>query len=185
VTSIEIKSGYGLEIDTELRQLAIARRLAQIVEALAGRNDDLAPALAASRALDWPGRLAPVRDHLERAAVFAGETIQGLLAAPEAPQPIVAAVDGVCAGAGAILAMASDIRYGTPRSKVYFLFNKVGLAGCDMGACAMLPRIIGQGRAAELLYTGRVLRGEEAERWGFLIGASSPARSYQMSCTWF
>lgn len=84
------------------------------------------------------------------------------------PQPIVAAIDGVCAGAGAIMAMASDIRFGTAGSKIAFLFNRVGLAGCDMGACAMLPRIIGQGRAAELLYTGRVLRGEEAERWGFL-----------------
>ncbi len=84
------------------------------------------------------------------------------------PQPVIAAIDGICAGAGAIMAMASDIRYGTPETKIAFLFNRVGLAGCDMGACAMLPRIIGQGRAAELLYTGRVLRGEEAERWGFL-----------------
>ena len=84
------------------------------------------------------------------------------------PQPIVAAIDGTCAGAGAILAMASDIRIGTARSKVAFLFNRVGLAGCDMGACAMLPRIVGQGRASELLYTGRSLGGEEAERWGFL-----------------
>jgi enoyl-CoA hydratase/carnithine racemase len=84
-----------------------------------------------------------------------------------APQPIITAVDGVCAGAGAIVAMASDIRIGTPSAKIAFLFNRVGLAGCDMGACAILPRIIGQGRAAELLYTGRVLGGEEAERWGF------------------
>ncbi len=83
------------------------------------------------------------------------------------PQPIVAAVDGICAGAGAILAMASDLRLGTPRSKVAFLFTRVGLSGADMGACAMLPRIIGQGRAAELLYTGRFLEAEEAERWGF------------------
>jgi enoyl-CoA hydratase/carnithine racemase len=83
------------------------------------------------------------------------------------PQPIVAAIDGICAGAGAIVAMASDLRYGTARSKTAFLFNRVGLAGCDMGACAMLPRIIGQGRASELLYTGRALGGEEAERWGF------------------
>jgi enoyl-CoA hydratase/carnithine racemase len=83
------------------------------------------------------------------------------------PQPIVAAVDGVCAGAGAILAMASDLRLGTARSKTAFLFNRVGLAGCDMGACAMLPRIVGQGRASEWLYTGRALGGEEAERWGF------------------
>ena len=83
------------------------------------------------------------------------------------PQPVIAAVDGVCAGAGAILAMASDLRFGTPAAKVAFLFTRVGLAGCDMGACAMLPRIIGQGRAAELLYTGRSMSGEEGERWGF------------------
>jgi enoyl-CoA hydratase/carnithine racemase len=83
------------------------------------------------------------------------------------PQPIIAAVDGVCAGAGAIMAMASDMRLGTARSKTAFLFNRVGLAGCDMGACAMLPRIVGQGRASEWLYTGRALGGEEAERWGF------------------
>ena len=90
------------------------------------------------------------------------------------PQPIVAAIDGVCAGAGAIMAMASDLRLGTARSKTAFLFNRVGLAGCDMGACAMLPRIIGQGRASELLYTGRALGGEEAERWGFLNRLVAP-----------
>lgn len=90
------------------------------------------------------------------------------------PQPIVAAVDGVCAGAGAIVAMASDIRLGTARSKTAFLFNRVGLAGCDMGACAMLPRIIGQGRASELLYTGRALGGEEGERWGFFNRVCAP-----------
>lgn len=83
------------------------------------------------------------------------------------PQPIVAAVDGICAGAGAIVAMASDIRYGTPGSKVAFLFVRVGLAGADMGACNILPRLIGAGRAAELLYTGRSMDGIEAERWGF------------------
>ncbi|TFZ03323.1 enoyl-CoA hydratase family protein [Ramlibacter rhizophilus] len=90
------------------------------------------------------------------------------------PQPIVAAVDGVCAGAGAILAMASDLRLGTARSKTAFLFNRVGLAGCDMGACAMLPRLIGQGRASELLYTGRALGGEEGERWGFFNRLCAP-----------
>ncbi|MDQ6683600.1 MAG: enoyl-CoA hydratase family protein, partial [Pseudomonadota bacterium] len=90
------------------------------------------------------------------------------------PQPIVAAIDGVCAGAGAILAMASDLRLGTARSKTAFLFNRVGLAGCDMGACAMLPRIVGQGRASELLYTGRSLGGEEAERWGFFNRLVAP-----------
>jgi enoyl-CoA hydratase/carnithine racemase len=90
------------------------------------------------------------------------------------PQPIVAAIDGVCAGAGAILSMASDMRLGTARSKTAFLFNRVGLAGCDMGACAMLPRIIGQGRASELLYTGRAMPGEEAERWGYFNRLCSP-----------
>jgi enoyl-CoA hydratase/carnithine racemase len=90
------------------------------------------------------------------------------------PQPIVAAVDGVCAGAGAIVAMASDLRLGTARSKTAFLFNRVGLAGCDMGACAMLPRLVGQGRASELLYTGRSLGGEEGERWGFFNRLCSP-----------
>lgn len=90
------------------------------------------------------------------------------------PQPIVAAVDGVCAGAGAIVAMASDMRLGTARSKTAFLFNRVGLAGCDMGACAILPRLIGQGRASELLYTGRSLGGEEGERWGFFNRLCAP-----------
>ena len=83
------------------------------------------------------------------------------------PQPIIAAVDGICAGAGAILAMASDLRIGTPNSKVGFLFVRVGLSGADMGACALLPRNIGHGRASELLYTGRFMMGDEAERWGF------------------
>jgi enoyl-CoA hydratase/carnithine racemase len=83
------------------------------------------------------------------------------------PQPIVAAVEGICAGAGAIVAMASDLRLAATGAKVAFLFNKVGLAGCDMGACAILPRIIGQSRASELLYTGRFMTAEEGERWGF------------------
>ena len=82
-------------------------------------------------------------------------------------KPVIAAVDGVCVGAGAILAMAADLRLATPDAKCAFLFTRVGLAGCDMGACAMLPRIIGQGRAAELLYTGRVMTAIEGERWGF------------------
>ena len=93
-----------------------------------------------------------------------GELVKAMRACP---QPIVAAVDGICAGAGAIVAMASDLRLGTPRAKVAFLFNKVGLAGCDMGACAILPRLIGQGRASELLYTGRFMSGEEGAAWGF------------------
>jgi enoyl-CoA hydratase/carnithine racemase len=82
-------------------------------------------------------------------------------------KPIIAAVDGIAVGAGAIIAMASDLRIATPQAKCAFLFTRVGLAGCDMGACAMLPRIIGQGRAAELLYTGRVMSAPEGERWGF------------------
>jgi enoyl-CoA hydratase/carnithine racemase len=90
------------------------------------------------------------------------------------PQPIVAAVDGVCAGAGAILAMASDFRLGTPRAKTAFLFTRVGLAGCDMGACALLPRIIGQGRAAELLFTGRSMSADEAAAWGFFNRLVAP-----------
>jgi enoyl-CoA hydratase/carnithine racemase len=83
------------------------------------------------------------------------------------PQPVIAAVEGVCAGAGAILAMACDLRYAAPSAKVAFLFVRVGLAGCDMGACAILPRIIGQGRAAELLYSGRSMSAEEGRAWGF------------------
>jgi enoyl-CoA hydratase/carnithine racemase len=83
-------------------------------------------------------------------------------------QPVIAAIDGVCVGAGAAIATACDLRFGTAEAKVAFLFTRVGLAGCDMGACALLPRIVGQGRAAELLFTGRSMGGEEAERWGFL-----------------
>ncbi|HEX6576624.1 MAG TPA: enoyl-CoA hydratase family protein [Gemmatimonadaceae bacterium] len=90
------------------------------------------------------------------------------------PQPIVAAVDGICVGAGAILAMASDFRLGTARSKVAFLFVRVGLSGADMGACAILPRIIGFGRASELLYLGRTMSGDEAERWGFYNRVCTP-----------
>lgn len=93
-----------------------------------------------------------------------GDVVKAMRACP---QPIVAAVDGACAGAGAILAMASDFRLGTPRAKTAFLFTRVGLAGCDMGACSILPRIIGQGRAAELLYTGRSMSAEEGLAWGF------------------
>jgi enoyl-CoA hydratase/carnithine racemase len=92
------------------------------------------------------------------------------------PQPIIAAVDGVCVGAGAIIAMASDLRLGTPVAKTAFLFVRVGLAGCDMGACAILPRIIGHGRASELLFTGRSMCAEEAERWGFFNRICAPER---------
>jgi enoyl-CoA hydratase/carnithine racemase len=113
--------------------------------------------------LDMPGLLAFTR--------LTGDLVKAMRACP---QSIIAAVDGVCAGAGAILALASDMRLGTTRSKVAFLFARVGLAGCDMGACALLPRVIGQGRATELLLTGRSMSGEEAERWGFFNRLCSP-----------
>ena len=105
---------------------------------------------------------------------FTRMTGEAVKAMRQCPQPIIAAIDGICAGAGAILAMASDLRIGTAKAKVAFLFNRVGLAGCDMGACAILPRIIGQGRASELLYTGRTMGGEEAERWGFFNRLCAP-----------
>ena len=113
--------------------------------------------------MDMPGLLAFTR--------MTGDLVRAMRACP---QPIVAAVDGVCAGAGAIIAMASDLRLGTERSRTAFLFNRVGLAGCDMGACAILPRLIGQGRASELLYTGRSMPGAEAERWGFFNRLEEP-----------
>ncbi len=94
----------------------------------------------------------------------------------DCPQPVLAAVEGVCAGAGAILAMAADLRYAAPSAKTAFLFTRVGLAGCDMGACAILPRIIGQGRAAELLYSGRAFSAEEGERWGFFNAVHAAER---------
>jgi len=93
-----------------------------------------------------------------------GDVVKAIRACP---QPVIAAIDGVCVGAGACLAIASDLRIGTPEAKTAFLFVRVGLAGCDMGACAILPRLVGQGRAAELLLTGRSMSAEEGERWGF------------------
>jgi enoyl-CoA hydratase/carnithine racemase len=108
---------------------------------------------------------------LTRFTRMTGELVKMMRACP---QPIVAAVDGICAGAGAIVAMASDLRLGTARAKVAFLFNKVGLAGCDMGACAILPRIVGQGRASELLYTGRSMGAAEGHAWGFFNEVCDP-----------
>lgn len=90
------------------------------------------------------------------------------------PQPVIAAVDGVCVGAGAMIALFADLRLGTLNAKTAFLFTRVGLAGCDMGACAMLPRVIGQGRAAELLFSGRTMSAEEGERWGFFNRLVAP-----------
>ena len=98
-----------------------------------------------------------------------------VLAIRYCPQVVIAAIDGICAGAGACVAMAADLRFGTANSRVAFLFSRVGLAGCDMGACAMLPRIIGHGRATELLLTGRSMGGAEAERWGFYNRLCEPA----------
>ena len=106
--------------------------------------------------LDMKGLLAFTR--------MTGDLVKAMIGCGK---PIISAVDGVCVGAGAIVAMASDLRLATPGAKCAFLFTRVGLAGCDMGACAMLPRIVGQGRAAELLYTGRVMRAEEGHAWGF------------------
>ena len=100
------------------------------------------------------------------------------------PLPVVAAIDGVCAGAGAAIAMAADLRLGTARSRTAFLFAQAGLAGCDMGACALLPRIIGQGRAAELLLTGRAMAGEEAQQVGFFNRLEEPGRLLDASVAW-
>ncbi len=111
------------------------------------------------------------REQLQTFTQMTGDVVKAMR---DAPAPIVAAVDGACAGAGAILAMASDLRLGTERSRIAFLFARVGLAGCDMGACAMLPRIVGLGRAAELLYTGRAISGSEAHAWGFYNELCAP-----------
>lgn len=118
-------------------------------------------------------RMKNAGDHagLHAFTQMTGDLVKSMRACP---QPIIAAVDGVCVGAGAILAMASDLRLGTARSKVAFLFVRVGLSGADMGACAILPRIIGQGRASELLFLGRSMGGEEAERWGFYNRVCAP-----------
>jgi enoyl-CoA hydratase/carnithine racemase len=122
------------------------------------------------------GPLVAMQAKGDRAGLLKFTTMTGDLVTSmrACPQPIVAAVDGICAGAGAILAMASDLRIGTARSRVGFLFVRVGLSGADMGACALLPRIIGQGRASELLYTGRFMDGVEAERWGFYNRLAEP-----------
>ena len=117
-------------------------------------------------------------EDLRRFTQMTGDLVKAMR---HCPQPILAAVDGVCAGAGAILAMASDLRFGTPRSRVAFLFVRVGLSGADMGACAILPRIIGQGRAAELLYTGRFMDAMEAERVGFFNRLCAPEELLDVS----
>jgi enoyl-CoA hydratase/carnithine racemase len=152
------------ELRDTFRNLAYTPRVKAVVVAGAGGNfcsggdvhEIIGPLVEMQRKDDMPGLLAFCR--------MTGDLVKAMRACP---QPIVAAVDGICAGAGAIIAMASDLRYGTAHSKVAFLFVRVGLAGADMGACNMLPRIVGSGRAAELLYTGRAMDGAEALQWGF------------------
>lgn len=167
----ERKNPLTFESYAELRELFRALASADDVKALvitgAGGNfcsgGDVHDIIGPLTRLDMPGLLAFTR--------MTGDVVKAMRVCP---QPIVAAVDGICAGAGALLTLAADIRFGTVRSKTAFLFTRVGLAGCDMGACALLPRVIGQGRAAELLFTGRSMSGEEAERWGFLNRLCTP-----------
>jgi enoyl-CoA hydratase/carnithine racemase len=167
----ERKNPLTFESYAELRDLFRSMTYAEDVKVViltgAGENfcsgGDVHEIIGPLTKLDMPGLLA--------FTCLTGDLVKAMRACP---QPIVAAIDGICVGAGAILALASDLRFGTARSKVAFLFTRVGLAGCDMGACSMLPRVIGQGRASELLYTGRNLGGEEAERWGFFNRLCSP-----------
>ncbi|MEA1015672.1 enoyl-CoA hydratase family protein [Sphingosinicella sp. LY1275] len=148
------------ELRDIFRALVYARAVKAVVIAGAGGNfssgGDVHEIIGPLTEMEMPGLLDFTR--------MTGDLVKAMRACP---QPIVAALDGVCVGAGAIVAMASDIRIATPATKTAFLFTRVGLAGCDMGACAILPRLIGQGRAAELLFTGRVMTAEEGERWGF------------------
>jgi enoyl-CoA hydratase/carnithine racemase len=159
------------ELRDTFRQLTYAADARAIVITGAGDNfcsggdvhDIIGPLVEMKRA----GRM----DELLAFTRMTGDLVKAMRACP---QPIVTAIDGACVGAGAIIAMASDLRIGTARSKVAFLFTRVGLSGADMGACALLPRIIGQGRASELLYTGRSMGGDEAERWGFYNRVAAP-----------
>ena len=148
------------ELRDTFRALVYARDVKAVVIAGAGGNfssgGDVHEIIGPLTEMGMPGLLDFTR--------MTGDLVKAMRACP---QPIIAAIDGVCAGAGAILAMASDLRLATAEAKTAFLFTRVGLAGCDMGACAILPRIVGQGRAAELLFTGRVMTAEEGERWGF------------------
>ncbi len=167
----ERKNPLTFESYAELRELFRSLSHADDVKAIvvtgAGDNfcsgGDVHEIIGPLTKLDMPGLLAFTR--------MTGDVVKAMRACP---QPVVAAIDGICAGAGAILALSSDIRFGTSRSKTAFLFTRVGLAGCDMGACALLPRVIGQGRAADLLYTGRMMGGDEAERWGFFNRLCTP-----------
>jgi enoyl-CoA hydratase/carnithine racemase len=148
------------ELRDTFRALVYAREVKAVVVAGAGGNfssgGDVHEIIGPLTEMDMPALLDFTR--------MTGDLVKAMRACP---QPIVAAIDGVCVGAGAIVAMASDLRLATPEAKTAFLFTRVGLAGCDMGACAILPRIVGQGRAAELLFTGRAMTAEEGESWGF------------------
>lgn len=148
------------ELRDHFRNLVYAGDVNAVVITGAGGNfcsgGDVHEIIGPLTQMDMKGLLAFTR--------MTGDLIKAIRACP---QPVISAIDGICVGAGAAVAMASDLRLGTPAAKVAFLFVRVGLAGCDMGACAMLPRIIGQGRASELLYTGRSMGAEEGERWGF------------------
>ena len=148
------------ELRDAFRALVYVPEVKAVVIAGAGGNfssgGDVHEIIGPLTGMDMPGLLRFTR--------MTGDLVKAMRGCP---QPILAALDGVCVGAGAILAMASDIRIATPRTKTAFLFTRVGLAGCDMGACAILPRIIGQGRASELLFTGRVMTAEEGLAWGF------------------
>jgi len=148
------------ELRDTFRALAYAKDVKAVVIAGAGGNfssgGDVHEIIGPLTQMNMPGLIAFTR--------MTGDLVAAMRACP---QPIVAAIDGVCAGAGAILAMASDMRIATPAARTAFLFTRVGLAGCDMGACAILPRIIGQGRASELLFTGRTMTAEEGLAWGF------------------
>ncbi len=148
------------ELRDTFRDLAGCPDIKAVVLTGAGGNfcsgGDVLEIIGPLTEMDQPGRLAFTR--------MTGDLVK---AVRDCPQPVIAAVDGVCAGAGAILAMAADLRLATPAAKTAFLFVRVGLAGCDMGACAILPRLIGHGRATELLLTGRAMSAEEGERWGF------------------
>jgi len=157
---------YG-ELTSVFRSLADAPGINAVVISGAGGNF-----CSGGDVSDIIGPLTKMQPpELLRFTQMTGDLVKAMRACP---QPLIAAVDGVCAGAGAILAMASDLRLGTARSSVAFLFVRVGLAGCDMGACSILPRIVGAGRAAELLYTGRAMTGDEALAWGFYNRLSAP-----------
>ncbi len=165
------KNALTFESYAELRDTFIALRSAPEVKAvvLTGTGGNFC---SGGDVHEIIGPLLQMND--TQLADFTRMTGDLVIAMLSCPQVIVAAVDGVCVGAGAAIAMASDVRFGTARSRVAFLFVRVGLAGCDMGACAMLPRIVGHGRAADLLYTGRAMKGDEAHRIGFFNYMSEP-----------